>query len=116
MKRRKFIQAAAGTSVVAGLAETVHAAPKGIANPPVMELRVALTAQAFDGLASFYRAGLGMEPLQVWPADQGRALMLDTGKTTLVRAPVVAPRRDKIERFQDPDGMQITLYQAKSQD
>jgi len=42
--------------------------------------------------------------------------VLDMGKATLVRAPVVAPWRDKIVRFQDPDGMQITLYQAKSQD
>ena len=52
MKRRKFIQAAAGTSVVAGLAETVCAAPKGIANSPVMELRVELRKRLTDGLVS----------------------------------------------------------------
>jgi catechol 2,3-dioxygenase-like lactoylglutathione lyase family enzyme len=162
MKRRKFIQAAAGTSVVAGLGEAIHAAPVGIANPPVMELRVALTTRDFDRLASFYRAGLGMEPSQVWPADQGRALVLDMGRATLevfdekqagtvdqievgrrvsgpirfalqvpdldaavkrlqahgatlVHGPVVAPWGDKMARFQDPDGMQITLYQANSQ-
>jgi len=162
MKRRKFIQAAAGTTVVAGLGDAIHAAPVGIANPPVMELRVALTTQDFDRLASFYRAGLGMEPSQVWPAVQGRALVLDMGRATLevfdekqagtvdqievgqrvsgqirfalrvpdldaavrrlqahgatlVHGPVVAPWGDKMARFQDPDGMQITLYQAKSQ-
>ncbi|HXH66786.1 MAG TPA: VOC family protein [Candidatus Limnocylindrales bacterium] len=162
MKRRKFIQAAAGTSVVATLGETIHAASSGAANPPVMELRVALTTQEFDRLANFYRAGIGMEPSQVWPADQGRALVLDMGRATLevfdekqaqtvdqveagkrvsgqirfalrvpdleaatkrlqahgatlVHGPIVAPWGDKIVRFQDPDGMQITLYQAKSQ-
>jgi methylmalonyl-CoA/ethylmalonyl-CoA epimerase len=160
MKRRKFIQAAAGTSVVAGLGETIHAAPNGIANPPVMELRVALTTKEFDRLASFYRIGLGIEPSQVWPADQGRALVLDMGRATLevfdekqaqtvdqievgkrvsgqirfalrvpdldaaikrlaahgatvVHGPVVAPWGDKMARFEDPDGMQITLYQAR---
>jgi methylmalonyl-CoA/ethylmalonyl-CoA epimerase len=162
MKRRKFIQAAAGASAVAGLAETIHAAPKEIANPPVMELRVALTTKDFDRLAAFYRVGLGMEPSQVWPADQGRALVLDMGKATLevfdekqaqtvdqievgkrvsgqirfalrvpdleaavkrlqahgaavVHGPVEAPWGDKMARFQDPDGMQITLYQVRSQ-
>ena len=162
MKRREFIQAAAGASAVAGLAETIHAAPKGIANPPVMELRVALTTKEFDRLAGFYRIGLGMEPSQVWPADQGRALVLDMGKATLevfdekqaqtvdqievgkrvsgqirfalqvpdldaavkrlvasgatlVHEPVVAPWGDKMARFQDPDGMQITLYQVRGQ-
>jgi catechol 2,3-dioxygenase-like lactoylglutathione lyase family enzyme len=124
-----------------------------------MELRVALTTEAFDRLASFYRDGLGLEPAQVWPADQGRALVLDMGKATLevfdakqaqtidhievgrrvsgpirfalqvpdldaamkrlqargatlVHAPVSTPWGDKTVRFQDPDGMQITLYQA----
>jgi methylmalonyl-CoA/ethylmalonyl-CoA epimerase len=127
-----------------------------------MELRVALTTEAFDRLASFYRNGLGLEPAQVWPEDQGRALVLDMGKATLevfdekqaqtidqieaghrisgqirfalqvpdldvamkrllehgatiVHAPVITPWGDRNVRFQDPDGMQITLYQAHSQ-
>jgi uncharacterized glyoxalase superfamily protein PhnB len=124
-----------------------------------MELRVALTSEAFDRLASFYRLGLGLEPAQAWPADQGRALVLDMGKATLevfdekqaqtidqievgrrvsgpvrfalqvpdlnaamkrlqahgatrIHAPVSTPWGDKTARFQDPDGMQITLYQT----
>jgi methylmalonyl-CoA/ethylmalonyl-CoA epimerase len=160
MKRRKFIQAAAGTSVIASLGNTTPAAPTGNTNPPVMELRVALTTQEFDRLSNFYRVGLGMEPSQVWPADQGRALVLDMGRATLevfdekqaqtvdqievgrrvsgqirfalrvpdleaaikrlqvhgaklVHGPVVAPWGDKIARFQDPDGMQITIYQVR---
>ena len=162
MKRRKFIRAAAGTTIVTGLGDAIHAAPKGIPNSPVMELRVALTTHAFDRLASFYRVGLGMEPAHVWPDDQGRALVLDMGKATLevfdekqagtvdqievgrrvsgqirfalrvpdldaaikrlvahgatiVHVPVVAPWGDRTARFQDPDGMQITLYQPRDQ-
>ena len=127
--------------------------------PPVLELRVALTTPAFERLASFYRAGLGLEPSQVWPEDQGRALVLDMGQATLevfdekqaqtidqievgrrtsgqirfalrvpnleaamqrlvehgatlVHPPVITPWGDRSVRFEDPDGMQITLYQT----
>jgi hypothetical protein len=45
-----------------------------------MELRVALTTDAFERLASFY--------------------------------PVVTPWGDHNVRLQDPDGMQITLFQV----
>ena len=131
--------------------------------PPVMELRVALTTDAFERLVSFYCDGLGLEPAQVWPEDQGRALVLDMGKATLevfdekqaqtvdqievgrrvsgqirfalqvpdldaaverllangatlVHPPVVTPWGDRNVRLQDPDGMQITLFQAADQD
>ena len=127
--------------------------------PPVMELRVALTTDAFERLVSFYCDGLGLEPAQVWPEDQGRALVLDMGKATLevfdekqaetidqievgrrisgqirfalqvpdltaamerllahgatlVHPPVVTPWGDHNVRLQDPDGMQITLFQV----
>jgi len=162
MKRRNFIRAVASTTVAAGLGDATRSAPSANPNPPVMELRVALTTQAFDRLASFYRIGLEMEPAHVWPEDQGRALVLDMGKATLevfdekqaqtvdqievgrrvsgqirfalrvpeldaaikrlvehgatvVHGPVVTPWGDKIARFQDPDGMQITLYQTRGQ-
>ena len=128
--------------------------------PPVIELRVAITTGDFERLASFYRIGLGLEPAQVWPEDQGRALVLDLGRATieifdekqaetvdqlevgrsisgavrlalqvpdldaamehllahgasLVHPPVDTPWGDRNVRFQDPDGMQITLYQAQ---
>jgi methylmalonyl-CoA/ethylmalonyl-CoA epimerase len=127
-----------------------------------MELRVALTTEAFDRLATFYRAGLGLEPAQVWPEEQGRALVLDMGKATLevfdekqaqtvdnievgrrvsgpirfalqvpdldaalervlahgatlIHPPVVTPWGERNVRIQDPDGMQITLYEAPKQ-
>lgn len=128
---------------------------------PILELRVALTTDDFDRLARFYRTGLGLEPSQVWPGDQGRALVLEMGKATLevfdekqaqtvdtieagkrvsgqvrfalrvpdlkaamerllasgatlVHPPVVTPWGDVNVRFQDPDGMQITLYQSSA--
>jgi len=124
-----------------------------------MELRVALTTDAYERLTSFYCDGLGLEPAQVWSEDQGRALVLDLGRATLevfdemqaetidqievsirvsgqvrfalqvpdletamkrliehgatlVHPPVVTPWGDRNVRFQDPDGMQITIYQA----
>ena len=162
MQRRNFIRAVASSTVTAGLAGSIRPISAAGPNPPVLELRVALTTEAFDRLASFYRNGLGLEPSQVWPEDQGRALVLDMGKATLevfnekqaqtidqieagrrisgqirfalqvpdldaamkrllahgatiVHAPVITPWGDKSVRFQDPDGMQITLYQAHGQ-
>jgi len=162
MKRRNFIHAVAGTTVAAGLGDATRAGESAAPNPPVMELRVALTTQEFDRLANFYRVGLGMEPSQVWQADQGRALVLDMGRATLevfdekqadtvdrievgkrvsgqirfalrvpdldsamkrlaahgatlVHGAVAAPWGDRMARFQDPDGMQITLHQARDQ-
>ena len=136
-----------------------HLMAETASNPPVMELRVALTTGEFERLESFYREGLGLEPAQDWPEDQGRALVLDMGRATLevfdekqaqtidqleagrrisgrvrfalqvpnleaamerliahgatrVHPPIVTPWGDQSVRFQDPDGMQITLYQA----
>jgi methylmalonyl-CoA/ethylmalonyl-CoA epimerase len=130
--------------------------------PPVMELRVALTTDAFERMVSFYCDGLGLEPAQVWPDDQGRALVLDMGQATLevfdemqaqtvdqievgrrisgrirfalqvpdlkaamegllahgatlVHPPVLTPWGDHNVRLEDPDGMQITLYQVPDQ-
>jgi methylmalonyl-CoA/ethylmalonyl-CoA epimerase len=83
MKRRHFIGTVASVGVAAGISGSASA--KSVANPdaPVMELRVALTTQAFEKLSAFYRVGLGLEPSQVWPEDQGRSLVLDLGRATL---------------------------------
>jgi catechol 2,3-dioxygenase-like lactoylglutathione lyase family enzyme len=50
---------------------------------PVLELRVALTARDFERMERFYRHGLGIEPFASWPAEQGRALVLDLGHAVL---------------------------------
>ena len=131
--------------------------------PPVLELRVAITTEDFERLASFYRLGLGLQPSQVWPEDQGQALVIDMGKATLevfderqaqtidelevgrrisgnirfafqvpdlkaaterllahgatlVHPVVLTPWGDQNVRFQDPDGMQITLFQVPERD
>jgi len=131
-------------------------------NPPVIELRVALTTNTFERSVSIYCDGLGLEPAQIWSEDQGQALLLDMGKATLevidemqaqtvddievgrrisgqicfalqvpdlkvamerllahgatlVHAPVVTLWGDHNVRLQDPDGLQITLYQTGDQ-
>ena len=132
------------------------------AKSPVVELRVAVTTDDFERLASFYRQGLGLEPSEVWPEDQGRSLVLDLGKATLevfdekqaetvdqlevgrrvsgqfrfalqvpdldaaverllahgatmVHPPVETPWGERNVRFEDPDGLQITLFQSSDQ-
>jgi methylmalonyl-CoA/ethylmalonyl-CoA epimerase len=126
---------------------------------PVLALRVALTTEEYERMVKFYCDGLGLEPSQVWPEEQGRATVLDLGRATLeifdeqqaqtideievgrrvserirfalqvpdldialerclqygatlVHSPVVTPWGDRNARLQDPDGMQVTLYQA----
>lgn len=83
MRRRHFIGTVAGAGVAAGMPGSAHGGASANPDAPVMELRVALTTQAFEKLSAFYRAGLGLEPSQVWPQDQGRSLVLDLGRATL---------------------------------
>ena len=125
----------------------------------VLELRVAVTADDFTAMSKFYREGLGLEPSQVWPEDQGRSLVLDFRQATLeifdekqaetvdkletgrrtsgryrfaikvsdlqsaidrliahgatpMQPAVTTPWGDRVVRFQDPDGMQVTLFQS----
>ncbi len=124
-----------------------------------MELRVALTTQAYDRLMQFYCAGLGLEPAELWTNEQGHAAILELGQATLeifdeghaavvdqieagkrvsasirfalrvpdlqaaterllghgaiiVHPPVVTPWGHYNVRLQDPDGMQVTLFQV----
>jgi predicted enzyme related to lactoylglutathione lyase len=51
--------------------------------PPVLELRVALTAQDYDKVLAFYMDGLGLEPGDIWTDEHGRALIFDMGRATL---------------------------------
>jgi len=127
-----------------------------------MELRVAVTADDYERLVKFYCDGLGLETTQVWPSEQGRAVILDMGNATLeifdekqantidqleagkrvsgqirfalqvpdlesamqrllangatlVHPPVLTPWGDYNVRLQDPEGMQVTLFQTAKQ-
>lgn len=133
----------------------------GGSTPLVTELRVAFTARQYERVVRFYRDGLGLEPAQIWPGDQGRATVLDMGRATLeifddkqagtidqietgqrlsgqirfalqvpdveeaierllargatlVHAPVVTPWGDYVVRLEDPEGMQVTLFQVRA--
>lgn len=132
-------------------------------NPPVFELRVAMTTSDYERLTKFYCEGLGLDPTAIWNNEQGKALVLDMGRATLelfdeaqaeiidqieaeqrisgqirfaiqvpdlkaamerlldygailVHPPVITPWGDYNVRLQDPDGMQITLFQAPGTD
>ena len=131
-------------------------------NHPVMELRVAFTARDYERLVRFYCDGLGLETTQVWPDEQGRAVILDMGQATLeifdekqantidqieagqrisgqirfalqvpdlkaamerllaqgatlVHPPITTTWGDYNVRLQDPEGMQVTLFQVLEQ-
>lgn len=137
--------------------------PPSDANQPVLELRVALTAEDYARSVKFYCDGLGLEPAAIWNNGQGKALVLDMGRATLevfdeaqaetidqleagkrisgqirfavqvpdlkaamdrllahgaalIHPPVMTPWGDTNVRLQDPDGMQITLFQAPSRE
>jgi predicted enzyme related to lactoylglutathione lyase len=132
---------------------------KTLSETPVLELRVALTARDYERMLKIYCEGLGLETTQTWPAEQGRAVILDMGRATLeifdekqadtvdqlevgrrvsgqirfalqvpdlasalermlangatlVHPPVTTPWGDRNVRLQDPEGMQITLFQT----
>ncbi|MFP5282969.1 MAG: VOC family protein [Actinomycetes bacterium] len=49
----------------------------------VRELRLAVTAQDWEGAVGFYRDVLGLEQLADFSSDQGRVVLLDAGRATL---------------------------------
>jgi predicted enzyme related to lactoylglutathione lyase len=49
---------------------------------PVLELRVALTAQDYNQIFSFYSEGLGIDPAELW-TDTGNAAIFEMGRATL---------------------------------
>jgi lactoylglutathione lyase len=110
-------------------------------NYSILELRVALTVSDYERSIKFYCDGLGIEPAAVWNNGQGRALVLNMGNAaleifdevqaetidqieaeqrisgqirfaTLIHPPIITPWGDYNVRLQDPDGMQITLFQV----
>ena len=129
-------------------------------NPPILQLRVALTTGDYDRLMKFYRDAFGLEPAEQWITETSHGAMFEMGTGTLeifdeahavgvdeievgrrisgrvrfalqvpdlhaalerlqakgakiVHPPVQTPWGDFNARVEDPDGMQITLFQAK---
>jgi len=82
-----------------------------------MELRVAFIAREYERLVRFYCDGLGLETTQVWPGDQGRAVILDMGQAMLEIFDEKQANTwgDYYVRLQDPEGMQVTLFQVREQ-
>lgn len=71
---------------------------------PVIEMRVALTAEDFDRVITFYGDGLGLEPGDLW-TDNGRGQIFSAGRATLeVLDPVHAAAVDQIEVGQPISG------------
>ena len=72
-------------------------------------------AQAIDRIEAGRRlSGAVRLALQVPDLDAAVARLLAHG-ATLVHAPVLTPWGDRNARFQDPDGLQLTLFQAASE-
>ena len=70
-------------------------------------------AEVIDALEAGKRvSGQIRFALQVPDLDSATGRMLANG-ATLVHEPVMTPWGDRNVRLQDPDGMQITLFQAK---
>ncbi|MEP7289766.1 MAG: VOC family protein [Chloroflexota bacterium] len=52
-------------------------------NPPILELRVALTAKDYETLATFYQEGLGLKPAELWATEDTHAMLFEMGRGTL---------------------------------
>lgn len=50
---------------------------------PVLEIRVALSAEDYAALVDFYCTGLGLEPADRWSAAGGHGLLLEVGSGTI---------------------------------
>ncbi|MGN6378303.1 MAG: VOC family protein [Gaiellales bacterium] len=51
--------------------------------PPVTELRVALTVEDFDAAVAFYKDALGLSQIADWSSESGRVVVLEAGRATL---------------------------------
>jgi len=51
--------------------------------PPILQLRVALTAKDYERVLAFYTTALGLIPAALWENDGGHAVIFELGKATL---------------------------------
>jgi len=50
---------------------------------PILELRVALTAQDYERVVAFYEQALGLDPAALWTTETTRARLYELGRGTL---------------------------------
>ena len=50
---------------------------------PIVELRVALTAQDYNQLVAFYENALGLEAADIWTQGDNKGVLYDMGRATL---------------------------------
>jgi len=50
---------------------------------PVLEFRIAMTAQDYDKLVAFYEDTLGLEADEIWTQGDNKGVIYDMGKATL---------------------------------
>lgn len=66
--------------------------------PPILEMRVALTAQDYESLVNFYQNALGLDPADIWTSDGQQGVIYDLGRATLeVLAEETAAKVDQLE-------------------
>lgn len=64
----------------------------------VLELRVALTVEDYDGALAFYRDGLGLEVEESWERPDGSGAILPAGRATLeLLSTTAAETIDRVE-------------------
>jgi methylmalonyl-CoA/ethylmalonyl-CoA epimerase len=51
--------------------------------PDVTELRIALTVADFDAAVALYRDALGLDQVADWSSENGRVILLASGRATL---------------------------------
>lgn len=50
---------------------------------PILEFRIALTAQDYDKLVAFYEDVLGLQADEIWTAQDNKGVIYDMGRGTL---------------------------------
>lgn len=83
---------------------------------PVLETRVALTVEDFEGAIRFYRDALGLPIVEEWDSESGRGVVLGAGRATIEL--LSAAQADYVERIEAsgdrPDRVRLALEVADS--
>jgi lactoylglutathione lyase len=77
----------------------------------VLETRVALTVEDFEGAVRLYRDALGLRVVEEWNSESGRGIILEAGRATIeVLSAAQAAYVERIEaREARPDRVRLAL-------